>query len=462
MKKKAERRKDNRGSTLIEVVVSVLIVGLAFVPLLAGMNTALKASTQSEGMLNGDNVASKCIEVAKASGSIAGFKELMKESGVPESSITSTTNGFIITGLKEGISNVTVAASTPTPSSAPGVTPAPSTTPDPLASPTPAAGVSASGYTYKAVIEYTDNGTTTFNNPADYDSVSDIVGNRTYRVDFGPNLDYQVMRTFAEHVTDGGTYTPIDMMQYLEKKDYYISIDKVKSTDPDSDYEGQYRISGKIVYQMKEQESGVAIFDVSNIKELPLSPQYKDMVPDSILAFTSTAKDISELNNPASNTMSQSFYDYCKSLDTTDSIAEKSSYSVGASATETFHITSTVDSLTGIDDSKTNVYILPSGMELSKEYGDGSSASVKYSSSMPVVVSTASTHAATGKATLGFYCPVQNTVTANGTGDYTRINNLLSDAKSDEISKVYDVKVTVYDINGAVVSTMNSTVICSD
>ena len=61
-------RNDKRGSTLIEVIVSVLIVGIAFVPLMVGLNAALKVNKQTENNMNAENVASNVIEVCKTYG----------------------------------------------------------------------------------------------------------------------------------------------------------------------------------------------------------------------------------------------------------------------------------------------------------------------------------------------------------------------------------------------------------
>ncbi len=68
-------KNDRRGSTLIEVIVSVLIVGIAFVPLMVGLNAALKVNKQTENNLNAENVAVNVIEVCKSYG-IKGLAKL--------------------------------------------------------------------------------------------------------------------------------------------------------------------------------------------------------------------------------------------------------------------------------------------------------------------------------------------------------------------------------------------------
>ncbi len=60
--------RDRRGSTLIEVIVSVLIVGIAFVPLMIGLNAAMNVNKENEKNLYAENVAQNVIEVCKTYG----------------------------------------------------------------------------------------------------------------------------------------------------------------------------------------------------------------------------------------------------------------------------------------------------------------------------------------------------------------------------------------------------------
>jgi len=59
---------NNRGSTLVEIIVSVLIIAIVFVPLLMGMSAALKANGKAEQALNSENAAVDCMEAIKAVG----------------------------------------------------------------------------------------------------------------------------------------------------------------------------------------------------------------------------------------------------------------------------------------------------------------------------------------------------------------------------------------------------------
>ena len=105
-------RNDKRGSTLIEVIVSVLIVGIAFVPLMVGLNAALKVNKQTENNLNAENVATNVIEVCKTYGTKGLTKLETDEDTNPTTGITTIFSGaslnktdshsFTITGIKCG------------------------------------------------------------------------------------------------------------------------------------------------------------------------------------------------------------------------------------------------------------------------------------------------------------------------------------------------------------------------
>ena len=59
---------NNRGNTLIEVIVCVLIIGIAFVPLMVGLNASLRINKETENKLYAENVASNIVEICKTYG----------------------------------------------------------------------------------------------------------------------------------------------------------------------------------------------------------------------------------------------------------------------------------------------------------------------------------------------------------------------------------------------------------
>ena len=105
------RKMNNKGSTLIEVIVSVLIVGIAFVPLLMGMTNALKANTRAEQILHAETVASNCVEVAKT----FGMEDFSKVKADPDilaaTSVTGSGTSYTASSISEGLDtfNVSIA-----------------------------------------------------------------------------------------------------------------------------------------------------------------------------------------------------------------------------------------------------------------------------------------------------------------------------------------------------------------
>ncbi len=113
-------KNDRRGSTLIEVIVSVLIVGIAFVPLMVGLNAALKVNKQTENNLNAENVAVNAIEVCKTYGT-KGLEKLITDATVDSPKGITTvfsgatlakndSNTFTISGIKCGTDDRTYTA----------------------------------------------------------------------------------------------------------------------------------------------------------------------------------------------------------------------------------------------------------------------------------------------------------------------------------------------------------------
>lgn len=76
--------RDERGSTLIEVIVSVLIVAIAFVPLLIGLHAALRVNGRAEVELYAENVATNLVEITKTYGT-DGMKALAEAQGLNSS-----------------------------------------------------------------------------------------------------------------------------------------------------------------------------------------------------------------------------------------------------------------------------------------------------------------------------------------------------------------------------------------
>ena len=69
MLKKERFSLGNNGSTLVEVIVSVLIVGIAFIPLMMGLNAAMNTNKQTENKLFAEAACDNVVEVCKTYGS---------------------------------------------------------------------------------------------------------------------------------------------------------------------------------------------------------------------------------------------------------------------------------------------------------------------------------------------------------------------------------------------------------
>ena len=142
MLQKKSLLKDQGGSTLVEIIISVLIVGIAFVPLMMGLNSALTANRQTEKELYAENVASNVAEVCKTYG-VKGLNEMAAatESSKQISAIftgsslvkDSTEDKFTISGITAGTGKEYKAVVTfsdakynTAPTAAPSATPLPS------------------------------------------------------------------------------------------------------------------------------------------------------------------------------------------------------------------------------------------------------------------------------------------------------------------------------------------------
>ncbi|MBR4781328.1 MAG: prepilin-type N-terminal cleavage/methylation domain-containing protein [Lachnospiraceae bacterium] len=94
--------RDERGSTLIEVIVSVLIVAVAFVPLLIGLHAALRVNRTAEVELYAENAATNLVEITKTYGT-DGMKALAEAQGLNSSDgIAKLINGATMTKNASG------------------------------------------------------------------------------------------------------------------------------------------------------------------------------------------------------------------------------------------------------------------------------------------------------------------------------------------------------------------------
>ncbi len=302
-------RTDNRGSTLIEIIVSVLIVGIVFVPLLMGLNVALKANTKSESELYAETVATNAMEVVKAYG-IQGLNNYIANSpggagGIvdfPEAGAgaklqkdASATNAYIISGIKEGTKVYT-------------------------------AKFSFDNTPYEPVIP--EGGVTPLpaqNSLEGYSVINEISNGQALRVNLAENLDEEYIKQIvssAEAVSENVTnyFEGKDDSErfkivkgWIQKKTTYLKISKLPDTLPDDastedkKHAGQYKIEKQIIYNCNNTIPFDGATHAGGVFKFPETPscEYKKSPtpPDSILLFYSVLNyTIDEVTDLEGNT----------------------------------------------------------------------------------------------------------------------------------------------------------------
>ncbi len=247
MKKVRSLVKDKRGSTLIEIIVSVLIVGIAFVPLMMSLTSSLKANQKTERELYAENVATNIAEICKAYG--ANGLHAMVTGGSGAGTISDIFTGATLTEDGEGkikfeISNLT--AGTDCKYTAKLVFS--SSTYDPVAvSGEPVPG--GSGEATKGPRQ---------NDFSGYPSLS-AIGNAVPINVVADNLNYIVTKFYDQAVAKGSSITKEEMIAninvWLNRK---IEIDIVPGTGENT---GKYVVNKKVIYTgRKDADTGLAIF----------------------------------------------------------------------------------------------------------------------------------------------------------------------------------------------------------
>ncbi len=283
----SEKKMDNRGSTLVEIIVSVLIIGIVFVPLLMGLTSAIKTNTRAEKNLNAESAAVNCMETVKAMGK-SGLEALVPTIGaeVNFTDFSSTAklkrdsaNVYTISGINEGANTYYAQVSfseeeykNPTP-----------TGPDPV-SPTPEP--KQNDILYTEFTSITGDGT------------------RPEKITIPQAIDtgkLEVLR--AQSGNEAGTVAipdTTDMRSLVKTKQTVIVVDKYPATH--DEYPGKYYIQVYVNYILDNtNDSGQYYFepDVDEYKysSPPSSPQIcqSDAAggPNTLLIFYAALKDLS-------------------------------------------------------------------------------------------------------------------------------------------------------------------------
>ncbi|MBR5178199.1 MAG: type II secretion system protein [Lachnospiraceae bacterium] len=430
-------RTDNRGSTLIEIIVSVLIVGIVFVPLLMSLNVALKANIKSESELYAETVATNCMEVVKAYG-IQGLNDYIDHSPTAVGGIvdfpeagsgaklqkdTSLTNAFIISGIKEGTKVYTAKFSFDN-------TPYEPTIPEGGTTPIPAQN-SLDGY---SVISEISNGQALRVNLAenqDEENIKEIVK--------AAEAIPENITNYFEGKTDSERFAIAK--SWIKKKTTFVKISKLPDTLPDTasaedkKHAGQYKIEKQIIYNCLNSipfEGATHNGGVFKVPETPSCEYRKSAVaPDAILLFYSVLNySIDEVTDEEGNTT------YKYNLNNINAGSPEEIIQIEKDIPEDM-----------------SFYTICKQISQKDFNADGS---LKHSGKMKYHF----------KATTGavkFYNQFNDIVPVEIDGSASAIpvsTNIIRDAtNTDKIKKMYDLKIQVYDSDSELRSTKNSTMV---
>lgn len=401
MKRRRGFLADNKGSTLVEIIVSVLIIAIAFVPLMSGMASALKANTAAETKLFADNVAQKCMEIVKSADS----KEAVPTAFSYDTSLTAT--GGVTTsvsGLKEGDRE------------------------------------------YTAEISYTS--IASLNTEGDYTSIKGISGNNKASTNAAVKTDYDALEYFLSQYKHATTSTtPLDMLQFMGDKTTTVTLEYV--TDTDDDDCGLYRLITKTQYTVRN--SAKDKFDCDPKKVITSTLKYES-IPDTVILFTSSM--LRRTDGASAKEVADSLYSYCKDVKHL-TLNAQSTYTSSPSIDETINIENKVATIPD----KLSFYLLMTDVDVTKEYNNATHKAQDggYGSNIKVKFSNANAAANASKQYI--YCPL-NVNDVGSDHNYTFIPSLFETASTAEIPKIYTVVVKVTDtVTGEVESELTSTVV---
>lgn len=285
---------DNKGSSLVEVLVALIVLAITFVPLLISMTTAMKANTASESIMYADNVASRCAEVLKSAKNYSSISQAFKDAGVDQADISVTSTGLTISNLKEGTKT----------------------------------------YTATIVLDKTSP----LNNPTAYQSVGSISG---AWVPVGVDCDFKALRYFSEEIKNSTVKKPVEIANYLTGRNIKIKFYETTGTEAEN---GKYALKPTITYEVADDTTNAAdkVEFYEHSFDVAMSAMYFDEVPEGILIFSSPVTTIEGMN-VGGVVMSDALYDYCLAKDAT--LGAKAGYHVNTSLSQEVTIENTVSNL---------------------------------------------------------------------------------------------------------------------
>lgn len=448
-----QNKLNDRGSTFIEIIVSVLIVGIVFVPLLLGLNTAIMVNRISQNEMYADTVAQNCLETVKAihrkgvQDRVASIENAKDESGndAQLSKRMKEIYGFYIADEE---------------SAGPGLTPEP--TMPPLKSfdecysgatifqPNPklekyvVSGIKQGTKDYYAEIEFMDEFSDKGmqNDPDGLASIDVTKGTAVVKL---AAKDKKVFENVAEMARESISST--EAIGYLKEKKTKITIKKYTG---DSTYGNKYVVFPSIeyiFYNEKQEFSGKSVFSSAAGNTYTYvyeqDPQIYDTCPKRITVYMDTVTDITA---SSVNTVPYGPIKLSDNIASNKEVASKTVDSYGNQRVfckESVEIDKQTDSdisviynIYGVDlNDRTNAYY--TGSRLGVNINNCKLDSQNLCIFIPIGKDTASGDVASVK--------FEN-------------DGPIADATYDDIMKLYKVRVTVNDVDSNYSLTRESTV----
>jgi len=451
---KKNNRVGNRGSSLIEIIVSVLIVGIVFVPLLSGIGVAVKINRKAENKLCADTAANNIMETTKALG--------LKESGGLKTLYSNATKGSLtsipgydgallssIVGFDNAGSRVSGTIESPMDFSSyltgaylGKVNFAEANAPEMQYY---LANVKQGTHEYYATVTIDSKKYSAQNDASNYQGVGNIAGGKTGQLNVGTAIEAAELDGLCTMVNDKNStsFNKNNIASLIKARDVKITIKK--DTDNTSPNVGKHVVECEFDYTLYNKwedvkaSTGVAvsafsgksgaIFDSSKGSEYVYTSGTKYVAayaatPEVLMLYASTLTDPATVNDGTD--LSYPAIDGVNPI-----IAKKPTESI---------------TFVKEDQPSMDIYILMAGVDVSKPDSDYLTSNFTVNLEKGPSVSAELDNV-----------EIYSKLPINGT-NYNKLGSLINSASEGQYSKVYDITVDVYDIMGENIVTKTATV----
>lgn len=460
VRQKKNNRVGNRGSSLIEIIVSVLIVGIVFVPLLTGIGVAVKINRKAENKLCAENAATNIMETTKALGlkEGSGLKNIYSSAthvalnSIPNYDATLLSG---ITGFDQGATRISGTIESPMNFGAYltgaylGKVNYDSSVANAPTMQYYLANVKQGTHEYYSVVTIDTKKYSAQNDSTQYQGIGNIAGGKTGQVNVGTAVERDELSALCTKVNgkNGTNFTTDNIAALIKDRTIEITIEK--DTDNTSPNVGKHVVSCEYVYTLNNKWEDVVsntgnkaftdgssnidfskrIFDESKGDSYTYRSGTKYVAayaatPEVLMLYASTLTDTLTLNDNSDGSFS--------SLDGVNPI-------ISRKPTEGIKIIKN-------DQPSMDIYILMAGVDISEP--DTTYMGAKLNVTI---------QKGTGVSIENDNIEIYSKLPLNGT-NFAKLNDLISAAKDDQYSKIYDITVDVYDILGDLIITKTSTV----